>query len=123
MLADYIVNRIDTLFSNKLSKNSSNVIKISSNQENKPCLNRDTIKNHLPSVVSKQYDPSRSPACRKDKSASPISKSRLKSILQNNRAETIKSVVKGTSQFKLDLSPCKKYDIESNSSFKARLHT
>ena len=123
MLADYIATRIDTLFSDKLSKNSSQLIKPSIAQQHKSYFNRETIKNHLPSVVSKQYEPSRSPAYRKDRSASPISKSRLKAVLENNRADTIKSVIKGTSQFKTDLSPCKKYEIDTNNSFKSKLHT
>lgn len=103
MLSDYVMNSIDNLFSDKLNKISNNISK--GPPQPKASFNRETIKNHLPNIIRKSTDASRSPACRKDKSPSPISKSRLKDILENNKSENIKSVVK---KFKESTSPYKK---------------
>ena len=77
MIADYLVNRIDNLFTDKQLKHNRN-------QPYKPVkseFNKNVIKNHLPDVICRNPDVSRSPVCFKDKSPSPLAKSRLKSVL------------------------------------------
>lgn len=89
MLADYVMKSIDNLFSDKLfaTTNNSQLLKQnasnSSAQQSKAYF-KETIKNTLPNVIRRDGN-SKSPIRNKDRSPSPISKSRLKSILENNR--------------------------------------
>ena len=76
MIADYLVNRIDNLFSDKLKSHASQAY-----LPNKSELNRNTIKHHLPDVISKNHHPSRSPINSKNPSHSPLAKSQLKNLL------------------------------------------
>jgi hypothetical protein len=119
MIADYIVNRIDNLFTDKLFKSSKSASQsIQAPVVVREKFNRETIRQHLPTIISKQ-EISRSPACRKDRSSSPISKSRLKDILENNRTETIRNVIKRDAS-KTSISPYRKFEIEPCTSFKAK---
>ena len=85
MLADYVMKSIDNLFSDKLStSNNSQLYKQKSTSstyfQGKANFNKEMIKNTLPNVIRRDGN-SRSPFHNKEKSPSPISKSRLKDIL------------------------------------------
>ena len=108
MIADYIASKIDNLFSEKLTKQQpSQLAKKGSQFQPKSYFNRDTIKHHLPNVICKQ-EVSRSPVRRKEHSASPISKSRLKGVLENNRNQNIKAVIRRDQQ---ETSPFKTFQL------------
>jgi len=98
MIADYVMKGIDNLFSEKLfTSNHAQLSKQGSNSSTSSQLrtnfNKDIIKTKLNNVIRRDGS-SRSPIRNQEKSLSPISKSRLKSILETNRSEKIKSVVK-----------------------------
>lgn len=95
MLADYVMKGIDSLFSEKLYNHQSAIIKHNANKPDaKAKLTKELIKNSLHSIIRKDANASKSPKSRFDRSPSPISKSRLKAILESNKDERIKSVVK-----------------------------
>jgi len=102
---------IDNLFSDKLFSNES--INLGKNQppkglQNKANFNRETIKKSLHSIIRKDNEAERSPNCKKDNSPSQISKSRLKVILEHNKNERIKSVIKRSVNNREETSPYKK---------------
>lgn len=97
MLADYVMKGIDSLFSEKLYNHQSAITKQhpnSNKSDAKPKLTKELIKHSLNSIIRKDVNASKSPKSKFDRSPSPISKSRLKSILETNKEERIKSVVK-----------------------------
>jgi hypothetical protein len=104
MLADYVMKGIDSLFSEKLHNHPSNHISknnFSKNSEGRAKFNKEYIKNSLHTIIKKDGNTSKSPQSKIDKSSpSPISKSRLKVILESNKDERLKSVVKRVSNFK-----------------------
>ena len=114
MLADYVMKGIDSLFSEKLYNHQSAITKHNANANKsdiKPKLTKELIKNSLHSIIRKDVNASKSPKSRFDRSPSPISKSRLKAILESNKEERIKSVVKRSENKRRETSPYK--NIES----------
>lgn len=83
MLADYVMKGIDSLFSEKLYNHQSAITKHpnANKSDAKPKLTKELIKNSLNTIIRKDAHASKSPKSRFDRSPSPISKSRLKSIL------------------------------------------
>lgn len=83
MIADYVMKSIDNLFSDKLFNSTTTLSKNthSLNPPNRNAFNKEAIKNALPTIIRRDPDKSRSPNVRKSASPSPISKSRLKTIL------------------------------------------
>jgi hypothetical protein len=89
MLADYVMKGIDSLFSQKLITQEG--VQTAPRAPNaRSTFNKDTIKKSLQNVI-KKGEGHRSPS---QNSRSPISKSRLKIILENNKDERLRSVVK-----------------------------
>lgn len=83
MIADYVMKSIDNLFSDKLFNSTCTLSKHTNSiyPQTKNPFNKEAIKNALPTIIRRDPDKSRSPNVRKSISTSPISKSRLKTIL------------------------------------------
>lgn len=110
MLADYVMKGIDSLFADKLNNRQVNAISANPNrQEIKPAFNRDTIKKSLHTII-KKGEGSKSPNAKITKQPSPISKSRLKIILEHNKDERLKSVVKKCEKGKRETSPYRRIE-------------
>ncbi len=80
MLADFVLKGIDNLFSQKLSL-----------QPQKKIFTKDLIKKNLQTVVRKANNQK---SFSKLEDVSPNNKSRLRNILEHNKEEKIRSVVK-----------------------------
>lgn len=109
MLADYVLRSIDNLFTDKLSSNEGR--KLFAKPKPSP-FNKQTIQKELPNAIRRQAGQEALASPRRSNSPSPLTKSRLKTILEHNKKERIKSVVRRT---RLDEpSPYRKIAVEGS---------
>ena len=108
MLADYVMKGIDSLFSQKLitQEEVQTVLRATNVRST---FNKATIKKSLKSII-KKGEGNRSPS-ENSRQPSPISKSRLKIILENNKDERLRSVVKRNENCQRETSPYSKIEV------------
>jgi hypothetical protein len=95
MISDYVMTNINQHFRNKTALTYS---PLPSNRTptlaRTPTLTRELIKQNLPSLIRKNNDPPIIVNETRPKSPSPISKSRLKMVLESSKQDSLRSVVK-----------------------------
>lgn len=99
MISDYIITNINHNFQNKsiLTPAKHTLARTASHQNTllaKPTLTKELIKQQLPSLIRKNNDPPFLINETQRKSPSPISKSRLKMVLESSKQDNLKAVVK-----------------------------
>lgn len=101
MISDYVMNNIDRNIGQGLSKNSSVSLFLQKENlpsqrltEKKSSFNRELIKERLPSLIRKNSEQKFVINESLPKSPSPISKSKLKTVLEHQKKQQIDSVVK-----------------------------
>jgi hypothetical protein len=111
MLADYVMRGIDSLFSHKLATQPLNTHVVRP-QDGRSAFNKDTIKKSLHRVIKKGEN-ARSPSFI-TRNPSPISKSRLKVLLEDNKEERLRSVVKRRENGRSETSPYRKIEVDGD---------
>lgn len=104
MLADYVMKGIDNIFSEKMGSNplQKTSKQFNSNNIRRSIFNKDVIKQSLHTIIRRDGN-SKSPKSQCP-SLSPISKSRLRVILDTEKDQRLKSVVKKVVAYE-DASP------------------
>lgn len=91
MISDYVMTNINQHFRNKTAL--APAIRPSSSRPI-PTLTRELIKQSLPGLIRRNNDPAIVVNETRPKSPSPISKSRLKMVLESSKQESLRAVVK-----------------------------
>lgn len=96
MISDYVINNINHHFRNKTALHPTHTPTHTPTLTHPPrtVLTPQLIKQTLPSLIRRNNQPSITINETRPKSPSPISKSRLKMVLDSSKQENLRSVVK-----------------------------